>query len=168
VNRIQKKDKNVWVRRFHTNQAGKRYESLTAFGTTPEGKPIILADHHRFAVISEIMFWLAGEYLIRGWAVGLKGNGYLRAVEDKSNKILINWKATYDHCRMHDLPVKRENMVFYQNELFRSIRWMHNMDGIYYEFNTSASCRHATGLRERFSRALTLTPELSSYYLKKN
>lgn len=165
VKRLVKTIPGAWTQRTHTNSAGRRYESLQVLRMGDDRRAEIIADYSRFLVISEIMFWLAGEYIIKGWGVGFKGGGYLRGSEEKSKVALINWKATTEYCKMNDIPITKDNAIFYTNDLYRCVKWF-NEPTKSYRFTTAAACRYGTGLRQRFSRALTINPELKNNYFK--
>jgi hypothetical protein len=160
-----KEHPECWLKHTHTNREGRRYESLQVIRRGDDNKAEIVFDYSRFLVISEIMMWLAGEYIIKGWAVGFKGCGYLRGTEAKNKAVLINWKATTEYCKMNNIPITRDNAIFYTHDFYKCVRWF-NSPSYMYQFTTATACRYATGLRQRFSRALTLQPELSNNYFK--
>ena len=168
VDLLKKQHPEAWLRLTHTAPDGRRHRSLRMYDTDANGVPQVLADHQRFQVISEVMFWIAGEYLINGWEVLLCGLGGLRPIYQPTSGLHINWKATIEYCKANGFPVKREHFIFYTNEMFASIDWRRNRTIpkiSNYKFYSAAYCRNGTGLRERFSRALRENPDLIQNYL---
>ncbi len=128
-----------------------------------------VADWDRFQVISEVLFWILGEYAIKGWKVSMGKIGYLQATHLPPNprSLNINWKKTNEYIKKNNLVMSTANMVFYEPQDYCTVRFYKN-DSVAgsgkVTYSIANYSRNKTALKDRFVMALNEFPFLKNNY----
>lgn len=170
VRRTMRSRPDSWIRKNQPTPGVHRVKCTQVYDRNEKGIPEVIEDQSRFIAISEALYWLAGEYLINGWRFGLEGIGYMVATQKPVKNPLINWYATKQYCQANGLKAGKDTYIYYTDDDYCTIAWNKNTHvkniGLY-KYQTTNYSRYGTGIRQRFTAALTRNPTLRLHYIKK-